>query len=123
MEGWQVHSIFNFYNEIQRAIICVDSFCVSITSEQKRILLNDIIEKVSEDETSLVESAFELIVMKGGLERPQRLQERRAMDEEASEEFADQCVIIAKQMLKEERERNEHDDEEEDEDEEDEEDE
>ena len=62
------------------------------------MLLNDVIKCVSEDSTSLVESAFELIVMKGGLERPVRLRDRRVVDEEALEEFADQCVLLATRL-------------------------
>lgn len=72
----------------------------SITVEQKDILLQDIIAKVSVDETSPVESAFELLVMKGGLDRPMRLKDRRAMDEAGLEEFAEQCVMLVSNLKK-----------------------
>ena len=81
-------------------------------------MLGDIIRKVTQDETSLVESAFELLVLRGGLERPMRLKDRRAMDEEGLEEFAEQCVLLAEKIINEEDDFDEDEDDEEDEDEE-----
>lgn len=63
-----------------------------ISEEQKEMLLNDVINKVSSEGTSLVEVAFELLVL-----RP-----RNEGSEEDISEFVDQCNIISEMIQNEE---------------------
>ena len=67
--------------------------CFRISEEQKELLLNDVINKVSSESTSLVEVAFELLVL-----RP-----RNEGAEVDISEFVDQCNAIS-EMLKNEEE-------------------
>ena len=62
-----------------------------ISEEQKELLLNDVINKVSSESTSLVEVAFELLVL-----RP-----RNEGAEVDISEFVDQCNAISEMLVKE----------------------
>jgi TATA-binding protein-associated factor Taf7 len=61
----------------------------SITIEQKELLLNDVINKVTSEDTSLVEVAYELLVL-----RP-----RKEEHLEDISDFVDQCNVIAERLL------------------------
>jgi hypothetical protein len=61
----------------------------SITIEQKELLLNDVINKVTSEDTSLVEVAYELLVL-----RP-----RKEEHLEDISDFVDQCNAIAERLL------------------------
>ena len=73
----------------------------SLCKEQKELLLTDIIDKVSNDQISLVETAYDLLVIKGGGRSlsDSSWKHMGIVNEAGLEEFADQCRIIADNIL------------------------
>jgi len=73
----------------------------SLTKEQKEVLLSDIIDKVSNDESSPVEIAYELLVVKGDGRTIDQASWKKMgiVNESGLEEFADQCRIICDNIL------------------------
>lgn len=73
----------------------------SISKDEKDLLLADIIDKVSNDDTSLVEIAYELLLMRGQGHtiKSEEWLRMGITNEDGLEEFADQCHIICREIV------------------------